>query len=119
MFLKPEFGEIPFHIKSLDRRRRLVVERRQHDDDKAPHDTSIGIAGKVPATILAFLSLQPGLALAAFQAVLFGLPLGRQGGQLLAELDDESVLVLPAVGGGKLLADGVSVGLKADLGIGC
>ena len=74
MFLKPEFGEIPFHIKSLDRRRRLVVERRQHDDDKAPHDTSIGITGKVPAAILALLSLQPGLAFTSLETECLLLP---------------------------------------------
>ncbi|MNE94850.1 hypothetical protein D3C87_1820130 [compost metagenome] len=80
MFFQPKLAEIGFHIKGLNNLSGLVVERRQHYDDEAAHYTGVGVAGKVPATILAFLSLQPGLALAAFQAVLFGLPLGGQYG---------------------------------------
>jgi hypothetical protein len=41
----------------------LVVERRQYDDDQTTHNAGIGIASKVPVTILTFLPLQPGLAL--------------------------------------------------------
>ncbi|MOA32159.1 hypothetical protein D3C78_1533560 [compost metagenome] len=94
-----------------------MIERRQYYDDEAAHDAGVGVTGKVPATVLTFLRLQPGLALASLEAKLLLLPLGRQGGQQLAELDDEPVLVLPAVGGGKLLAQVIGIRLPAYGGI--
>ncbi|MNP68127.1 hypothetical protein D3C76_1640360 [compost metagenome] len=97
----------------------MVVKRRQHDNDKAAHYAGVGVAGEVPVSIRPQFPLQPGLAFTPLESILLLLPFTGLYGQLLAELDDEAVLILPAVGGGKLLADAVGVGLQADLGIGC